>query len=50
VKIVKNPNIDPRNPVISKAGRRSVGWPLYTVNNRYVLRIDDSAPKELESR
>ena len=38
-----------RNPVLSRGNRKSIGWPLYTSANRYVLRIDDSAPKEVES-
>ena len=39
-----------RNPVSNKGGRSTVGWPFFTSLNRYILRIDESAPKEIESR
>jgi hypothetical protein len=39
-----------RDPVLSASGRKSVGWPLYSPNSRYILRIDDSAPNEIKSR
>ena len=38
------------NPVSSAGSRKSVGWPLYSANNRYILRIDDSPPKEIVTR
>ena len=47
--VIKKENIF-SNPVSSAGSRKSVGWPLYSPNNRYILRIDDSPPKELVTR
>ena len=49
-----SPNCSPikifSNPVSNTGNRKSVGWPLYSPSNRYILRIDDSPPKEMEAR